>query len=282
MNINKLLIFAILTLLGCNNVDKQPDVSVEKNDTLSVKIRSYIEKNINKSFDYRDKRAFKVMDSVKVVALNSIIYKVDDRSTFDDDDYFLIQDCGNEEVYTIINRHWPSHNSETDRAMQIKILETNASGKDIELVNYDYLGLETFLNRSSILKLRPISDMEFDTIIRFMGDNQLTRVTKLEELDTLISKINTEENNANGKLEHDHLLSIKPLLLQKIKYKNVFLYRSYWNARLEYFEVLPYVSTSICGDIKDREKAACEKEVLYDYKHTLKGGFYNIKIMTIR
>jgi hypothetical protein len=283
MNINRLLILGVITLLGCDSTDKQPIASAKQIDTYSTKIRNYIKENIDKNYYYHSKeRGFEVVDSVKLSVLNSIIYKVDLRSTFDDDDYFLIQDCVNEEVYTIINRGWPSHNSETERDIQVKILETNASGKDIELVNYDYLGLETFLNRSSVLKLRPISDMEFDTIIRFMGDNRLTRITKLEELDTLISKINTEENNANGKLEHDHLLSIKPLLLKKIKHKNVFLYRSYWDARLEYFEILPYVSTSICGDKKEREKAVCEKEVLYDYNHTVKGGFYNIKIMTIR
>ena len=87
----------------------------------------------------------------------------------------------------------------------------------IELVNYDYWGLEAFLNRSSELRKRPISDMELDTIIRFMGDNELMRITKIEELDTLICKIDRKEDKQSERFEYEHFLKMRPILEKKIK-----------------------------------------------------------------
>jgi hypothetical protein len=281
MNIKTFIILCIFSLTSCKN-EKSLNNEAKQSDKHSIKIREYIQENIDNTINPRRNPRFEVIDSVKLIGLNSILYKVDDRGTIDDNDYFLIQDCGNNEIQSITNRHWPSFNSETNRDLQIQILTNDESGKKIELINYDYLGLEMYLNRSSELKKRLITDMELDTMIRFMGDKELMRITKIEEIDTLISKIDRQYDKEQERYEYEHFLKVRPILEKKIKEKNVLLYRLYWNSLLEYFEVLPYISTSVCQDKKGKEREECEKFVSENYKSVVKGGFYNLKIMRIR
>ena len=282
MDFKKLIFLGLIVFIGCDNFKNQPKVQPKQANIFAIKIRDYINDNIDGNINPSREPRFEIIDSVKLIALNSILYKVDDEGTIDDADYFLIQDCGNDEIHSITNRHWPSFNSEADRDLQVQILSNKESGKNIELVNYDYLGLESFLNRSSELKKRPISDLELDTMIRFMGDNELMRITKIEELDTLISKIDRNEDKESGRFEYEHFIKMRPILEKKIKEKNILLYRLYWNSLLEYFEILPFVSNSFCQEKLGKEKEQCEKEMSDSYKRVVKGGFYNLKMMRIR
>jgi hypothetical protein len=280
MNIKTVIILCTISLIGCEN-KQQLNNEPKETDKYSIKIREYINENINNVINAGDYHRLGVIDSVKLIGLNSILYKVIGGS-IDGEDYFLIQDYGNNEVHLITNRHWPSFNSETDRDIQIQILTNAASGKNIELVNYDYLGLEIFLNRSSELKKRILTDMELDTMIRFLGDNELTRVTKIEEIDRIISQIDREYDKEQERYVYEHFMRVRPILKQRIKEKNVLLYRHHWSSLLEYFEVLPYASASACQDMIGKEKEECGKFAAESYKNLVKGGFYNLKIMRIR
>lgn len=259
---------AILT--GCGKNNKQLKKQPEQLNDFSVQVREYMKDNTGDA-------NFEVTDSIKLVSLNSIIYKVDNRGIIDDDDYILIQDCGNKQIYSITNTHWPSFNSNIDKELQYQILANDASGKNIEPINFLDLGIEAFINRSSALNKRPLKDLELDTLIRFTKHKSAIRVSKIEEIDTLISKINRKEDFTH---EYEHLLRLRPLLEKKIKQKNVLLYRFGWNPYLSYFEVLPSNAFCMYDDLK-REKE-CENDLADYYKNIIKGGFYNLKTMLIR
>lgn len=269
--VKTLLVIGVTGILSCDNPNRQTRMPASD---YSTKIRTYIRQNIDDDFA--------ITDSVKLITLNAIAYETNDTMAFDEDNYVLIQDCGNDEIYSITTRSWNSFNSLADRDMQLMILNNDASGRNIEMVNFDYLGLEMFLNRSSALKTRPVTELELDTLIRFVGQNQLIRITKVEEIDTMINKIDRKYDRENEWFRYEHLLKVKPVLAKKLNKPNVLMYRSNWNSTVEYFEVLPFVSSSICLDEQGPSFEECKEETLKYYERTPKGGFYNLKVMRIR
>lgn len=269
--VKTLLVIGVTGILRCDSPNRQ---TLMPTSDYSTKIRTYIRQSIDDDFA--------ITDSIKLNTLNAIAYETDDTMAFDEDNYVLIQDCGNDQIYSITTRSWNSFNSLADRDMQLMILNNDASGRNIEMVNFDFLGLEMFLNRSTALKTRPVSDLELDTIIRFVTGNKLIRIAKIEVVDTLINKIDRKYDRENEWFKYEYLSKVRPLLAKKLNKPNVLMYRSYWNPIIEYFEVLPFVSSSICLDKQGQSFEECKEETLKYYERTPKGGFYNLKVMRIR
>jgi hypothetical protein len=275
--VKTLLIIGITGILSCDNPTRKTLIPASD---YSTKIRNYIRQNI----DGEGARTFfAITDSIKLNTLNAIAYEVNDTTIMDDGGYILIQDCGTDQVYSITQRNWGSFNSIVDKDMQLMILNNDASGRNIEMVNFDYLGLEMFLNRSTALKTRLVSDLELDTLIRFISDNDWTRITKIEEIDTLINKIDRKTDIEQERFAYEHFLKARPVLAKKLKEPNVLMYRlRWWNPIIEYFEVLPFVSSSICLDKQGQSFEECKEEMLKYYERVPKGGIYNLKVLRIR
>jgi hypothetical protein len=270
--VKTLFVIGVTSTLNCDNPNRQTLISASD---YSTKIRTHIRQNIDADFA--------ITDSIKLSTLNAIAYDVNDTTAFDEDNYVLIQDCGNDQIYSITTRSWNSFNSLADRDMQLMILNNDASGRNIEMVNFDYLGLEMFLNRSTALKTRPVTDLELDTLIRFVSENEWTRITKVEEIDTLINKIDRKYDRENEWFNYEYLSKARPILAKKLNKPNVLMYRSYWwHSTIEYFEVLPFVSSSICLDEQGQSFEECKEETLRYYERVPKDGFYNLKVLRIR
>jgi hypothetical protein len=179
---------------------------------------------------------FTVIDSLELRSLNSTIYHVDDVYAFDDNRYYIIRDNLTTQFFTMVKSSWFTFNCILDEDLQIIILENGSDGRTIKPVNYELIGLESYLNNCRALESRALNPNTVDTILKFYAE-ELIRLTQPYQVDSIIDS-NNSNYSAPNKREYKKNNERKRILLKKkIQRQNVLVYDSYGG--LIYVEINP-------------------------------------------
>lgn len=253
-------------------------VEEKHNQTANQVFRNSSIKNINEYLRVNLPRCT-VIDSLDITSLNSVLYSVDDVNSFDEDDYVIIMDRLIGLFYPLVRHHWPSFNRSLSQEFQLMVLRNDSAGHIIEPVNYDFLGLEAFLNNCQILKTRDINLNVLDTIFRFY-ENEFIRLKETSQIDKILDRIilNSDKDNSQSV---SYIEMKRSILKDKILRENVYLYTlPYdWQEFIAYFELNPGVST-YCFDVGQDDREYLQSNTIF-FKSALHGNDFNLVYLWI-
>lgn len=220
-----------------------------------------------------------IIDSIELYSLNSILYDVDDVNSADEDDYVIIMDRLTGQFYPIVRHHWPSFNRRLPQELQLMVLKSDSAGQIIEPVNYDFLGLEAFLNNCKILENREINLNALDTIFRFY-ENEFIRITETNQVDKILDRILLSSGEEKSQIA-SYIEAKRAILMKKILRENVFLYSlPYdWPEFIVYFELNPGVST-YCFEVTQDDREYLQDNKMF-FKPLLHGNQFNLVYLWI-
>ncbi len=243
----------ILFLLGCSEKKpKQP--SIEKNED-RMPLQDYLISEFKQDSTFQDWHISN--DTLNINSLDINLYRA--RSAFfDDDEYVLIKDLQSGSVFKIVVPGWhPFGLSQVDPDLQLQILE---SQQPIETINFQFIGLEAFLNHSSVLSDKFLSMEALDSILMYWNP-MLTRIETYEDLVRPLQPQGSTDNVEWSK-------RVKEALNKRLSCKYALLYE-YVDASIYYFEINPF---SDCWRINENHQP---------YDRPIRGNMYNLRSMII-
>ncbi|MES2619021.1 MAG: hypothetical protein V4613_14175 [Bacteroidota bacterium] len=267
MKINFIIILFLIA--SCYSPSHPPEnnqvAKPSKKDTIPSPIETYIGKELTA---YHQAEGFSgkyiITDSLEVKSLNSTIYQLHIPHSYDFPHYDVIRDNSSGQFFKVVNSSYIRYPSPET---QLVILESKDA---IEPVNYDYQGLEAFLNSCVMLRNNLLELEALDSIIMFSKMN-LGRVTTEKEIINILNEGNEPLYRKDRWQER-----ICKALLSKLKGRNVLLYNLHLNNML-YIEVNPGFNLI---DYMNRDTALIA-ERKKEYKNLVKGNLYNLSIFNI-
>ena len=222
---------------------------------------------------------FTVVDSIQLHSLNSTVYFVDYRHGIDDDDYYIIRDKSTKQLFKIVHGYWPRWNQYLSQEHQLKVLQNDTFGQIVEPVNFEWLGLESFLNNCQALEKKELNPSVVDTIIRFY-DKDYVRLTQQSQIDTFINRgILQEKKDKEGyKLYAEQK---REIIKKKIEMKNVLLYSYPYDGTsyMIYFEINPGLNTYSLEPPPNYQEDAESEKIFYAFPPS--GNNYNLVYLYI-
>lgn len=196
-----------------------------------------------------------VTDSIYIKSLQTTLYKVNPGFA-DANEYVLLLDEQNGQIYPIIFHHWSRYNRPLLGDLNLRILENDQHGYNIEPIDYSFLELEIFLNRCVALQFAPLNYEAMDTIFQFYFEERHARIMSSAALDSMA--LTKDHRNESFKLAY---LKKIELFKQKVQEEGVFLYYNgfFW----EYFEI-DNASEQIGHSAEDGKRS------LFDHWYNLK------------
>lgn len=264
-----LIVITILTCWSVGENHNQPGNQIFHNSS-NKKINEYLRVYLP---------SCTVIDSLDLTSLNSVLYSVDDVNASDEDDYVIIMDRFTGLFYPMVRHHWPSFNRRLSQELQLMVLKSDSAGQIIEPVNYDFLGLEAFLNNCQILKGRDINPNVLDTIFRFY-ENEFIRLKETNQIDKILDRIIVNSDKGKAQLI-SYIEAKRSILKEKVLRENVYLYSlPYdWQEFIAYFELNPGVS-SYCFDISPDDREYLQDNKIF-FKPALHGNDFNLVYLWI-
>lgn len=229
MKINVYLMLLILACKPASSSDKSVrNVGQSKKDT--THIRSAVEQYLYSGFGHKVKSrftsAFEITDTLVMHSLGIVVYRFGTPYAFDDSEYDVIHDLKSGQFFNVVRPGWRSVGMYPSFETTMMLLKDDS---ELETVNYDYMGLESYLNQCAVHSGKVIAQESLDTLFR-RHDLEMNRIKNERDLDAYFGQFNSEINPKKVNL-------LKKALIKKMKSENVFIYQSY--TVLIYFEMNP-------------------------------------------
>ncbi|MBC7450859.1 MAG: hypothetical protein H7259_05160, partial [Cytophagales bacterium] len=162
MKLISLLFIITIVFFACKPADK-PHATIVKQNILSP-IKKYLRDEMNsKSHRYLYNDSFIIIDSLLISSLNSTLYQLH-TNTLDDHEYCLIRDNATDLFYKILLSEWGFIGT---RDLTSEDILYALNHDELEVINYDFMGLETFLNSCRALEDNMLNPKSLDSIISF-------------------------------------------------------------------------------------------------------------------
>lgn len=246
---------ASILLISCSE-KKGEHGTTQKND-FQMPLQKYLMSEFKQDSSFGDWSIS--TDTLVVNSLNVNLYKARSR-ILDDDEFVLIKDNGSGQIYKIVVSSWSTYGiGHVSLDQQLKILESQQS---IETINYQFLGLEAFLNQSTALREMKLSMDAIDSIFMFW-EPMMRKI----ETDEDIMRIFKPMDSVGTKNWHNKVTSI---LKERIRCENALMYELD-EVNIYYFEINPFAN---CW--------TPESSDYYEpYEKRIKGNVYNLRAMRV-
>jgi len=243
----------IVLLIGCS--DKKEEYTSQRTDVEQMPLQDYLISEFKQDSTHREWRISS--DTLTINSLNITLYRAHSMG-LDDDEYVLIKDNHSDAIFKLVIPGWhPYGLSLISQDLQLQILENQ---QPIETINFQFLGLEAFLNQSTALKDNRLSMDALDSIFMYWKP-MLRRV----ETDEDIMRIFEPTDSLDSKEWSQKVTSI---LKRRFQCEYVLMYKLD-KAYIYYFEVNPFEN--------------CWSLDYYDasYEQLIKGNLYNLRAMIV-